>query len=265
MTAAPAAERFRALHERKGVLVLPNAWDVMTARAFEDCGFAAIGTTSFGIARAHGLRDGANDAFEVTLAMVRRMTGALSVPLSVDFESGFSDDPAEVARNAAAFVEAGAAGFNLEDGAADPALHCEKIRALKRLSTALEVPVFINARTDVFWLRLGPLESRLEMALERARAYVAAGADGIFIPGLSEPAQIRRAVDAIQAPLNVLAGPRVPPVSELAAAGVKRLSTGSAPARATLGLLRRIAAELQGPGTATFAADAPSYDEANRL
>ena len=115
---AEKARRFRALHEAEPLLVLPNAWDVITARVFEDCGFDAVGTTSFGIARAHGFRDGGNAAFDVTLAMVGRMAEALSVPLTADIEAGYGETPAAVAGRALELIEAGVVGFNIEDGQA---------------------------------------------------------------------------------------------------------------------------------------------------
>jgi len=136
---------------------------------------------------------------------------------------------------------------------------------LKQAGDAASVPVFINARTDVFWLQVGHPAARLEAAQQRAEAYLAAGADGIFIPGVSDAATLRGAVVAIGAPLNILAGPHTPPVGLLQELGVKRLSLGSGPIRATLGLLKAIAAELQGTGTYRYLDDALPYDAANEL
>ena len=272
MSRAAQAGLFRSLHQLDQVLVLPNAWDVISARVFEDCGFPAIGTTSFGIARAHGLKDGANAARECSLEMVRRMTAALAVPLTADLEAGYATSASEVEQTGRAFIEAGAVGFNVEDGQPDPAQplveitrHCERIAALKQAGRAMDVPVFVNARTDVFWLEVGKPSARLEAALRRADAYLAAGADGIFIPGLGDAATIREAVRAIAAPLNLLAGPNTPPVPVLRGLGVKRLSVGSGPMRATLGLLKDIAAELQGAGTYGYLDRALAYHDANGL
>lgn len=259
MSSAATAERLRALHDRDAPLVLANAWDVMSARALEDCGFAALGTTSFGIARAHGLLDGEDAALEPTVATVARMTMALSIPLTVDLEAGHGD----AAESARRVIEAGAAGINLEDGQegagqplADVEVQCERIRAVR----ALGAPVFLNARTDVFWLGAGDLDE----ALRRARAYVEAGADGIFIPGLTDPGAIATAARALPVPLNVLAGPSTPPVGELAALGVRRVSLGSGPARATLALLREIGREVLDHGTYRSLERAIPYREANR-
>jgi 2-methylisocitrate lyase-like PEP mutase family enzyme len=259
------AARFHALHDGPEVLVLPNAWDVLTARAFEDAGCPAVGTTSFGIARAHGLRDGANEAWDATLSAVARMAAAVRVPVSVDMEGGFGGTPDEVARRAAALADAGAAGFNLEDGRADGTL--EDVGRQRDLIAAVRVATrgaFVNARCDVFWLTPDAGAPGLAQALERARAYEAAGADGIFLPGLVAPDAIAEAVRALGVPLNVLATPRTPPVAALRDLGVRRLSTGSGPARAVLALMQRIADELRTHGTYGYLADAPGYAEANR-
>jgi 2-methylisocitrate lyase-like PEP mutase family enzyme len=257
--------RFRALHRGPEVLVLPNAWDVLTARAFEDAGFPAVGTTSFGIACAHGLRDGANAAWDATLATVERMAAALRVPLSVDMEGGFGGTPDDVARRARSLAEAGAVGFNLEDGRADGML--EDTGRQRDVIAAVRAAVpdaFVNARCDVFWLATDAGAAGLETALTRARAYVEAGADGIFLPGLVSPDEIAEAVRALAVPLNVLATPRTPAVAHLRDLGVRRVSTGSGPARAVLGLLRRIGEELRTHGTYGFLAGAPGYADANR-
>jgi 2-methylisocitrate lyase-like PEP mutase family enzyme len=260
-----AAERFRALHDGPEVLVLPNAWDVLTARAFEDAGFPAVGTTSFGIARAHGLRDGANAAWDATLATVRRMAAALQTPLSVDMEGGFGGTPDDVARRARALADAGAAGFNLEDGRDDATLEDAGRQRDVIAAVRSAVPgAFVNARCDVFWQAPDAGARGLETALARARVYVDAGADGIFLPGLVASHAIAEAVRATGVPLNVLATPQTPTVAVLRALGVRRLSTGSGPARAVLALLRRIGDELRTHGTYGYLADAPGYSEANR-
>ncbi len=264
---AERARIFHALHAGP-LLIVANAWDVLTARVFEDSGFTAVGTTSFGIARAHGFRDGAGEAFEVTVAMTRRMTAALGIPLSVDMEAGFGASPETVAAHARAFLEAGAVGFNLEDGEpggglADPSLQAERVAAVQEAARTHGVPAFLNARTDVLWLG-GTGPAALTEALRRAEIYLRAGADGVFIPGLRDRAEIRRAVQELSAPLNVLAHPELPPPAELAEFGVRRLSLGSGPVRATLGLLRTVSRSLR-EGSWSWLDGAIPYDEANRL
>lgn len=260
-----AAARFRALQDGPDVLVLPNAWDALTARAFAGAGFPAVGTTSFGIARAHGLRDGANAAWDATLATTARMASALEVPLSVDMETGFGRTAADVARRARALADAGAAGLNLEDGRADGTLTDADAQADVLAAVRAAVPrVFLNARCDVFWFDPEAGPHGLEAALARSRAYVAAGADGVFLPGLVDADALAEAVRAIAVPLNVLATPRTPPVPVLRGLGVRRLSTGSGPARAVMALLARIGDELRTRGTYAYLDGAPSYRDANR-
>jgi 2-methylisocitrate lyase-like PEP mutase family enzyme len=224
------------------------------------------------VARAHGLPDGATAAGDSSLERARRLTEALGVPLSVDVVSGYSATPADVVVTGLAFQSAGVVGVIVEDGQpdrarpiAEVALHCDRIAALRQAGRGMHVPLFINARTDVFWLAVGPPRGRLTVALRRAEAYLAAGADGIFIPGLVDAALIRDAARAISAPLNLLAGPDTPPVHVLQELGVKRLSLGSGPMRATLGLLKDIAAELQGTGTYRYLDRAMPYGAANAL
>lgn len=221
---------FHALHRPGDPLVLPNAWDVASAAALARAGFPAIGTTSLGVAAAHGLPDGRGVARAETVALMRRL-GRLPVLVTVDVEGGFGGGPAAVAELAAELADAGAAGINLEDGRADNTLvpvaeQVELIAAVKN-----RVPdLFVNARTDTRWLGAGDLEE----TLLRTRAFVAAGADGVFVPGLAGDDEIRSVVSGVEAPLNVLLLPGLT-VPRLAALGVARISTGSLLFRAALG------------------------------
>jgi 2-methylisocitrate lyase-like PEP mutase family enzyme len=164
-------------------------------------------------------------------------------------------------------------GLNLEDGTGDPdhllediAVQTAKIRAMREVATAAGVPLVINARTDVYWLAAGDAAGRFATAVERLRAYRAAGANCLFVPGVADAETIGRLVRAIDAPLNVLAGAGTPPIAELGRLGVKRVSVGSAPMRATLGLVQRIAEELLRQGTYTsMLADSIPYAEVNAL
>ena len=270
---AARARAFKGLHHTDKILVLPNCWDVITGRIFEEQGFPAVATTSFGIARAHGIKDGLNAALEPCLAMAARIAEALAVPLTVDIEAAYAETPQQTAKNAIRFAEAGAAGVNIEDGQEvpgkpliDTTLAAEKIRAFREGATKVGVPVFINARTDVFWLNVGePGSARIDEVVRRAEAYAKAGADGIFVPGLVAPDDIRRVVGAIGLPLNVLGGPKTPSAAELQALGVKRVSVGSGPMRAALKALQAIGEELRDKGTWGYAAMAMPYDKANAL
>ena len=220
------AEEFRRSHATGRPLLLPNAWDFASAAAFADAGFPAVGTTSLGVAAAHGLPDGRGAARVETLALAR-LLGRLPCALTVDIEAGFADDPAEVGDLAAEIAAAGAVGVNLEDGRPDGTLapvaeHQAKIAAVKERVPAM----FVNARTDTHWLAPGPPPSAAE-ALTRVRAYVDAGADGVFVPGLLNDAQIAAVVSGVDAPVNVLFQAGRHTVPRLTALGVRRISFGS--------------------------------------
>ncbi|MBB2910534.1 2-methylisocitrate lyase-like PEP mutase family enzyme [Streptosporangium becharense] len=229
MSVPTTAERFAALHRPGRPLLLPNAWDHASAVALARAGFAAVGTTSLGVAAAAGLPDAACATREQTLALARSLTG-LDVPVTVDIEGGFGGTPAQVTELVAELAGAGVAGVNLEDGRgtglAAVAAQAELIGEIKT-----RVPgVFLNARTDAFWL--GVPEARAE-ALARVRAYAGAGADGVFVPGAADGGDVEPLVCAAGVPLNVLVQPGVP-VERLAAMGVARISFGSLLFRAAL-------------------------------
>jgi 2-methylisocitrate lyase-like PEP mutase family enzyme len=273
--ASPAdlAARFAALHRGPALFVLPNAWDVPSALLLEAAGFPAVATTSAGVAWALGYRDGETLPTSLLVDTVTRLASLLHVPLSVDLEAGYGRTPEEVAKVIRAVVGAGAVGVNIEDrdysGKAvlrEIALQVEVLRAAREAARAMGVPLFLNARTDIYLAAVGPEGDRRERTLERLQAYVAAGADGVFVPALREPADIEAVARGAGAPLNVLARPGVPPVPELTRLGAARLTIGSGAMLSAYGKLRRIAAELQGPGTyGTLAEDAIPYAELQGL
>ncbi|MFD9699345.1 isocitrate lyase/phosphoenolpyruvate mutase family protein [Lentzea sp. NPDC059081] len=212
------AMAFRAMHAQDEPLVLPNAWDFASAAALHAAGFRAIGTTSLGVAAAHGIEDGAGLAGDQAVRLARLLDD-LPCPVTADLESGFGQDPAELVAGL------GVAGVNLEDGRPHGLASPEEQAALLRRTKDSAPGVFLNARIDTHWLGVALGETE-----ERARRYVDAGADGIFVPGLTEPRDIERL--ARLAPLNVLAQHRTP--KELGDLGVKRISTGSLLFRAAL-------------------------------
>lgn len=186
------ARTLRKLHDGPSPLILPNAWDVAGARIFEQAGFPAIGTTSAGIAASLGYPDGERIPRDEMLTMVARIAHAVAVPVTADVEAGYGDTPAEVAMTARAVLAAGAVGVNLEDATNDPdhpladiAAQVPRIRAMREVATASGVPLVINARTDVYWLEVGPADERFGVAVERLRAYRAAGAPGCKEPGVA--------------------------------------------------------------------------------
>jgi 2-methylisocitrate lyase-like PEP mutase family enzyme len=271
MTLAAKARRLADLHRGPAPLRLLNAWDAGTARVFEAAGAPAIGTTSAGIAFALGRPDGGISRDEM-LAAIARIAAAVDVPVTADLETGFGAAPADVAATVRGAIEAGAAGVNIEDAADDGGGLRPLDEAVARVAAARAaaddagVPLFLNARTDVHWRGIGEPAERAELTTDRLRAYAAAGADGVFAPGVTARDAIAHLVGAVDRPLNVLASPALPGMAELAALGVARVSTGSGPSRAALGLARRIAGEVLGPGTyAAMTEGALPYGEANEL
>ncbi|OZM71871.1 phosphonomutase [Amycolatopsis antarctica] len=252
------AERFHALHHGSAPLLLPNAWDQVTATALLDAGFLAVGTTSLGVALAAGLPDAEGLAREATLALARGLV-RLPCPVSVDIEGGFSEDPAEVAALCAELADLGVAGVNLEDGRSGgtlvPVDRQERVlEAVRRAAPRL----FLNARTDTCWLGVEP-----ESTSDRLRAYAGAGADGVFVPGLSGDARIAEIVDAVDVPVNLLYRPGAGTVERLGELGVRRVSTGSLLFRASLGAT--VATALAVRAGAEPPLTPPSYAEAQAL
>ena len=279
------AELLRGLHRRGSILVLPNAWDPLSARVFESCGFAAVATTSAGIAYSFGYPDGERLGRKEMAEATGRIVGAVSVPVTADVEGGYGPSPDDGAETARAVVEAGGVGLNLEDaadvsppgqerspggGAVGPLVEieaqAEKIRAVVAAGQETGVPLVVNARTDTYWRSVGDPGWRFSETVLRANAFFDAGADCVFVPGIKDPETIYRLAREIPGPLNVLGVPGAPTIPELAGLGVRRVSVGSGPARAVMGLVRRIGQELLDGGTyASLSEGAVPYDEANSL
>jgi 2-methylisocitrate lyase-like PEP mutase family enzyme len=260
------AERLRALHQGPPILVLPNAWDAGSARVFEEAGFPAIGTTSAGIAFSAGYPDGEHIPQDRMLEAVARIVAAVQVPVTADLEAGYGRNARDAAQTGRLALQSGAAGLNLEDMAGGDLLPlelaCDRIRAVREAAPEL----VINARCDIYLAGEGDAADRFERTVERLQAFGAAGADCVFVPGVKDEETIERLVRGAGKPLNILASAGAPPVSRLEALGVARVSVGSGPMRATLGLLRRIAEQLNGDGLySAFTDDALSYADANRL
>jgi 2-methylisocitrate lyase-like PEP mutase family enzyme len=251
------ARHFHALHTRQEPLVLPNAWDAASARLVAAAGAAAVATTSSGVAWSLGAPDGDNLDRELALGLVRRVAAAVDVPVTADIESGFGADAAGVGDTVRRVIEAGAVGVNLEDThhrGPDPlrpvAEQAARLAAAFAAGEAAGVPVFVNARVDGFLRFRGrPVEELVRETLQRAEAYLAAGAHGIFVPGVTDLALVAELADGLDAPLNVLAGPGAPAVADLAAAGAARVSVGSGLAQAAYAAADRAARELLATGT----------------
>jgi 2-methylisocitrate lyase-like PEP mutase family enzyme len=242
---------FQQLHSQSSTFVLPNAWDASSARIFQESGFKAIGTTSAGMAISLGYSDGENLPFEKLIEALKMIVNSVNVPVSADIEAGYGTSIEEVVENVRQIILTGAVGINLEDGTGNPedpifdvSLQAEKITAIKELSQSLNMPLFINARTDLYWLNIGDSVLRLQSAINRAKAYQKAGADCIFIPGVKNIDTIEKLRKEISCPINLLAGSDTPSLNWLSETGIERVSCGSAPFRATITLLRKISEDI---------------------
>ena len=254
LTPQEKAQAFRALHQGPRLLVLPNAWDVATARVVEEAGFPAIATTRAGIAWALGYPDGERISRGEMLAVIRRIAAAVRVPVTADVEGGYGATVAAAAETARGVIAAGAVGLNLEDGTnedtlLDPELQADRIRAVREAAASARVPLVVNARTDAFAVKHWSPAERFTAAVRRANGYLAAGADCLFVPHVSDGEIIGRLASELAGPLNVIAGPPAPALQELERLGVRRASLGPRLVQATLGLVRRLAAELRERGT----------------
>jgi 2-methylisocitrate lyase-like PEP mutase family enzyme len=246
---------------------MPNAWDVASARIYEEAGFAAVATSSAGLANSLGFRDGNELDVDLHLATLERIVRALDVPLSADVESGYAADVNGLSAFITRLAATGVAGYNLEDTVAERDIYpLDEARARVSAARSAAPELFLNARTDIYLAEIGAESSRFDATIERLHAFAEAGADGVFVPGVSDAETIARIAAVTPLPLNVLAGPKTPDAPTLQQLGVRRVSVGSWPMRRTLGVLREIAAELRDAGTFSFTRDPlVTYAEANAL
>ncbi|WSJ94305.1 isocitrate lyase/phosphoenolpyruvate mutase family protein [Streptomyces sp. NBC_01320] len=259
------AQLFRSLHVPGRPVVLPNAWDAASARVVADAGAPAIATTSAGVAWSLGHGDGDRLSRDQALGAIARITAAVDVPVTADIERGYAADPAGVAETVRGVLAAGAVGINLEDTLRPVPEQAERIAAARSAADEAGVLLFINARIDTHRLPPHDRTAWLDETLARARAYAAAGADGIFVLGSLGAQTVRTLVESAPLPVNVLAGPGALPASELAAAGAARISAGSAIAEAAYGLARRAARELLTQGTTNSLEGGFDYATLNTL
>ena len=259
------AKRFGAMHRGAEILVLPNAWDAASAALMQDAGAKAVATSSAAMAWAHGFADGDALPAATLAATIAAIARVLTVPLTADIECGYTDDLATLADTVRAVIDAGAVGINLEDGLRPPDLHARKIEAVRKAADAAGVPLFINARTDVYLKGLAEGQAAFVESVARAQLYRAAGADGIFVPGPKDPDLIGRLASEIALPLNVMLQPGAPPAAQLQALGARRLSSATAPFRAAYApLSAAVAAFLANGDAAAFAAGAEGLPNLNK-
>ncbi len=261
------AEAFRALHDVNApTLLLPNAWDAASAQLIAQWGGKAVATTSAGVSWAHGFPDGERLPHIAHLAAIREITRIVAIPVTVDVESGYSNDPNVVVNFVSDMIEAGAVGINIEDGISPPDLFAAKITAVRALARKMGIDLFINARTDVYLRGLASPDNAMRETIERARLYKNAGADGIFVPGLANLVEMREIAAAVQLPLNIMALPGIASVRTLAEHGVRRISVGAALHQATLAAAKKAVREIFDAGhfDAMFA-ESIDYNEMNAL
>jgi len=267
------ATEFRKLHLQGDILVIANAWDAGSARIFEQAGFPALGTTSGGIAYSLGLPDGQKIARDDMLQAITRIAQRVNIPVTADIEAGYADKPSDLADTIIRLVSTGAVGLNLEDSTKNPQnplydlkTQVERITTVRKIADLVDIPLVINARCDTLLLGKGDKNTNIKETIRRGIEYRKAGADCFFPVGAIDADTISELIKGVGYPVNILANPNVPPVPELKRLGVRRVSVGSGPARATLGLIQRIAQELRTTGTyKTFLEGSPSHNDTNKL
>jgi 2-methylisocitrate lyase-like PEP mutase family enzyme len=266
------AASFLKLHDERP-FVLPNAWDAGSASIIEAAGATAIGTTSAGVSWALGVPDGERLSRDEMMAVVRRIAGVVQIPVTADVEAGYgAGTPEDVADTVLAAIDAGAVGINLEDapGTGGASLlpveaQSQRIEAARAAATGAGASIVINARTDIFLRQVGPEGERLGEVCARADRYIKAGADCIFVPGLSDPNLIERLTGAVNGAVNLMVGPGSPSVTELGRLGVARVSVGPGLTLAALGAARRATEELLRSGTYDLMAEGLAFADVNEL
>jgi 2-methylisocitrate lyase-like PEP mutase family enzyme len=259
------AEAFGALHTGAEILVLPNAWDAASAAVMEDAGAKAVATSSAAVAWAHGYPDGDLLPLPLLLETIEAVARVVAVPVTADIEGGYTDDLHRLSETIRAVIGAGAVGINLEDGRRDPDLHACKVETARKAADTAGVPLFINARTDVYLKGLAEGHAAFEETTRRAERYRDAGANGIFVPGPSDPDLIGRLANDIQLPLNIMLLPGLPKAEQLQALGVRRVSSATAPFRAAYATVAKAtAAFLQDGDPAAFAAGGEGLGNLNK-
>jgi 2-methylisocitrate lyase-like PEP mutase family enzyme len=251
---ADKATRLQELHRRDDLLVVPNAWDVGSARVLETAGFPTVASSSAAFAYSLGLPDGQVAPWDEVISGLARMAGGVEVPVSADLEGGYVDSTGGIERTVEALVEAGVAGVGLEDstfgedpeGVVDAEAHAELIAAARAAADELDYPLFINGRTELYIRRVGDDSGRLEEAARRLDLYVQAGANGAFAPGIRDPDEIGELARHLDVALNVLWMPGMPDLEELESLGVRRVTVGSQTYLAALAAVERVAEGLAG-------------------
>lgn len=262
------AQKFNDLCQSRK-LVVPNAWDGASAAVVTRAGAQAVATTSAGIAWAAGTSDGGGLDRDQAISAIRAVTAGTILPVSADIEHGYGETPKDLAESIELFLEAGVAGINIEDSLAGGLRRAEeqaeRISLIRATAERNGVQLFINARVDTYFFGPADVEERFTQTIERSLAYVEAGADGIFVPGLGDAATISRLVSAVSVPVNIMVGPGSLSVNELLELGVGRVSLGMAGALGAYGFFEESAREMLGTGSYESLAKIPDFGEFNAM
>jgi 2-methylisocitrate lyase-like PEP mutase family enzyme len=250
------AQRFLELHHDRNLLILPNIWDPLGARLLAQLGYPAVATASAAVAYSLGYDDGERISFPAMLSVIRRIASSVAVPVSADIERGYAEQPEDVADNVRQVIRAGAVGINIEDsthegGPLRPVdLQCDRIGAVRRMADKEGIPLVINARTDVFLTQGARSKSdRVDETIQRARAYVDAGADCVYPITVGDIETLRVIREAVAAPINVYASRKTAPMKQLEDAGISRLSVGPGLLKASLTTIKNVALHLKEYGS----------------
>jgi 2-methylisocitrate lyase-like PEP mutase family enzyme len=247
------AERFRELHHNGKMLVLPNIWDPLGAMLLENLEYPAIATASASISYSNGLNDGENLSFSELLIQLKKITNCVSVPVTADIENGYADSDNQLAENIKLLLDAGIVGINIED--TDHKLnelvsieeHCHKIQLIKKTADKIGIPLFINARTDVYVhsKKFASEQIVYEEALKRGKAYHQAGADCFYPITLTKEEEIKKLVDQLDLPINILTNPGIPDLKTLSKIGVARVSLGPSFLKIAIRAMKELAIQLK--------------------
>lgn len=237
MTQIQKANLLKNLHVKGDPLILFNIWDAGSAQAIQEMGAKVIATGSWSVAASHGYDDGENLSLDLVISNLRRITARVKLPVSIDMESGYGKNLIELQKNVTKVVEAGAVGINFEDqiirgeGLYSIEEQCARIRAIREIAEQMSIPIFINARTDIFFKEdsVHHNDNHIREAIQRASAYAESGANGFFAPGLSESTYIERLCSRSPIPVNIMVVPNTPSTEQLAELGVARISYGPGP------------------------------------
>jgi len=253
LTQADKAKQLYNLHHTGRLLILPNIWDVLGARLLEDLGYAAVATASASVAYSNGYNDGENIPFEDVVAILKRIAASVGIPVTADIESGYAENEAQLAANIRRLIETGIVGINIEDtdkktkSLLPAAVQCDKIKLIKSIAAEMNMPLFVNARTDCYIheKNFSSPQGRLEETIQRGMAYKTAGADCFYPILMKDEDEIKAIVQAVNMPVNIITMPGIPSLQALQQMGVARVSLGPSFLKYALKGMRDLAVKLQ--------------------